>query len=155
MGVLQFDLDQRLLSIFFFHFCQVSQLLIKCSYHRPTTSVRAVRDTQTNENHSPALSFLHSAPDSWRKGGIVIFMLVLWLSTIWNLCITVQTVSFVYTLQNNAKSALSALTLLVRQQEGHPTCKKLSGGVLAWLSVWCRLSCGLADATATHCLMLQ
>jgi len=24
--------------------------------------------------------------------------------------------------------------LLVRQQEGHPACKKLSGGVLAWLS---------------------
>ena len=32
--------------------------------------------------------------------------------------------------------AFSALTLLVRRQEGHPTCKKLSGGVLAWLSVW-------------------
>jgi len=32
--------------------------------------------------------------------------------------------------------AFSALTLLVWQQEGHPACKKLSGGVLAWLSVW-------------------
>jgi len=31
--------------------------------------------------------------------------------------------------------ALSALTLLVGQQEGHPACKKLSSGVLAWLSV--------------------
>jgi len=30
----------------------------------------------------------------------------------------------------------SVLTLLVRQQEGHPACKKPSGGVLAWLSVW-------------------
>jgi len=30
----------------------------------------------------------------------------------------------------------SALTLLVERQEGHPACKKLSGGVLAWLSVW-------------------
>ena len=30
----------------------------------------------------------------------------------------------------------SALTLLVGRQEGHPACKKLSGGVLAWLSVW-------------------
>ena len=30
----------------------------------------------------------------------------------------------------------SALTLLVGQQEVHPVCKKLSGGVLAWLSVW-------------------
>jgi len=29
----------------------------------------------------------------------------------------------------------SALTLLVGQHEGHPACKKLSGGVLAWLSV--------------------
>jgi len=33
-------------------------------------------------------------------------------------------------------SAFSALTLLVGRQEGHPACKKLSGGVLAWLSVW-------------------
>ena len=31
--------------------------------------------------------------------------------------------------------AFSALTLLVGRQEGHPACKKLSGGVLAWLSV--------------------
>ena len=30
----------------------------------------------------------------------------------------------------------SALTLLAGRQEGHPACKKLSGGVLAWLSVW-------------------
>jgi len=32
--------------------------------------------------------------------------------------------------------AFSALTLLVGRQEGHSSCKKLSGGVLAWLSVW-------------------
>jgi len=32
--------------------------------------------------------------------------------------------------------AFSALTLLVGQQEGHLACKKLSGGELAWLSVW-------------------
>ena len=32
--------------------------------------------------------------------------------------------------------AFSALTLLVGWQEGHQACKKLSGGVLAWLSVW-------------------
>ena len=35
-----------------------------------------------------------------------------------------------------AYCAFSALTLLVGRQEGHPACKKLSGGVLAWLSVW-------------------
>ena len=33
----------------------------------------------------------------------------------------------------------SALTLLVGQQEGHPACKKLSGEVLAWLSVWSKV----------------
>ena len=33
-------------------------------------------------------------------------------------------------------SAFSALTLLVGRQEGHPACKKLSGWVLAWLSVY-------------------
>jgi len=32
--------------------------------------------------------------------------------------------------------SFSALTLLVGRQEGHPACKKLSGTVLAWLSVW-------------------
>ena len=32
--------------------------------------------------------------------------------------------------------AFSALMLLVGRQEGHPACKKLSGEVLAWLSVW-------------------
>jgi len=53
--------------------------------------------------------------------------------------------------------AFSALMLLVGWQEGHPACKKLSGGVLAWLSVLarCRLAYGSADATATHCLLLQ
>jgi len=30
-------------------------------------------------------------------------------------------------------TAFSALMLLVGQQEGHPACKKLSGGMLAWL----------------------
>jgi len=36
--------------------------------------------------------------------------------------------------------AFSALTLLVGRQEGHPACKKLIGGMLAWLSgMRCRL----------------
>ena len=33
-------------------------------------------------------------------------------------------------------AAFSALMLLVGRQEGHPACKKQSGGVLAWLSAW-------------------
>ena len=35
--------------------------------------------------------------------------------------------------------AFSALTLLVWWQEGHPACKKQSGGVLVWLSVWSKV----------------
>jgi len=35
--------------------------------------------------------------------------------------------------------AFSALTLLAGRQQGHPDCKKLSGGVLAWLSVWSKV----------------
>ena len=36
-------------------------------------------------------------------------------------------------------AAFSALMLLVGWQEGHPACKKQSGGVLMWLSVWSRV----------------
>jgi len=53
--------------------------------------------------------------------------------------------------------AFTALTLLVGRQEGHPACKKLSGGCWSgYLSgAICRLAYGPADATATHCLFLQ
>jgi len=53
--------------------------------------------------------------------------------------------------------AFSALTLVVGQQEGHPACRKLSGGTLAWLSVWDEMQICIcpADATATHYLLLQ
>jgi len=47
--------------------------------------------------------------------------------------------------------------LLVGQQEVHPACKKLSDGMLAWLSVWGEMQICIcpAEATATHCLLLQ
>ena len=47
--------------------------------------------------------------------------------------------------------------LLVGQQEEHPASKKMSGGVLAWLlsGTRCRFAYGPADATVTHCLLLQ
>ena len=41
-----------------------------------------------------------------------------------------------YFVRYGGRNAFSALTLLVGRQEGHPACKKLSSGVLAWLSVW-------------------
>jgi len=48
-----------------------------------------------------------------------------------------------------------ALTLLVGWQEEHPAYKKLSGGMLAWLSgMRCRLAYSPADAIATHHLLL-
>jgi len=58
--------------------------------------------------------------------------------------------------------AFSALTLLVTWQESHPAYKELSGGVLAWLSVWSKVqtciwpiwfhcqSLSLAQHTHTH-----
>ena len=53
--------------------------------------------------------------------------------------------------------AFSALMLLVGRQEGHPAYKKLVVG--CWHSYLsgarCRLAYGPADATATHCLLLQ
>jgi len=46
-------------------------------------------------------------------------------------------VLFAATLYQHASwCAFSALTLLVGRQEGHLACKKLSGGMLAWLCIW-------------------
>jgi len=42
------------------------------------------------------------------------------------------------------------LTLFVGLQEGHPACKKMSGGALAWLSAWSEVQTCPVDATATH-----
>jgi len=56
-------------------------------------------------------------------------------------------------------NTFSAFTLLVGWQEGHPACKKLSGGVLAWLPYLsggrCTFAYGPADSHFTHCLLLQ
>ena len=53
-------------------------------------------------------------------------------------CLAVVNGSSNYAIHYRVQCVLSfsALTLLVGRQEGHPACKKLSGGVLAWLSVW-------------------
>ena len=51
--------------------------------------------------------------------------------------------------------AFIALTLLVGRQEGHPACKKLSGGVLAWLSVWSEMqTCIWPSGCHCHSLSL-
>ena len=48
----------------------------------------------------------------------------------------------------------SALTLLVGWQEGHLACKKLSGGVLAWLSVWSEVQTCICSSWC-HCHSLS
>jgi len=50
--------------------------------------------------------------------------------------------------------SFSALTLLVGWQEGHPACKKLSGGVRAWLSVWSELQTCIRPSWF-HCHLLS
>jgi len=70
--------------------------------------------------------------------------------------VVVNTMLSVYSLLLWLLIAFSALMLLVGWQEGHPACKKLSGGILAWLSVWSEMQTyGPAGATFTHCLLLQ
>ena len=68
-----------------------------------------------------------------------------------------QLVNVIHVAEYSRQLAFSALTLLVGRQEGHPACKKLSGwcwhGCLS--GARCRLAYGPADATATHCLLLQ
>jgi len=59
-------------------------------------------------------------------------------------------------LGKSCSMAFSALTLLVGRQEGHPACKKIEwwgAGVVIWLELGADLH--MADATATHCLLLQ
>jgi len=50
--------------------------------------------------------------------------------------------------------AFSALTLLVGWQERQPACKKLSGGVLAWLSVWSKVQTCIWPSCC-HCRSLS
>ena len=51
--------------------------------------------------------------------------------------------------------AFSALMLLVGRLEGHPACKKLSGGVLVWLSVWSEVqTCIWPSCCHCHSLFL-
>jgi len=68
-------------------------------------------------------------------------------------CIVIRVNSALYMLY----FAFSVLTLLVGRQEGHPACKTWVVG--CWhgypSGARCWLAYGPADATATHCLLLQ
>jgi len=56
-----------------------------------------------------------------------------------HLSITTRYTSFYFRWSLTTTIAFSALTLLIGQQEGHPACKKLSGGMLAWLGIWVKV----------------
>jgi len=62
-----------------------------------------------------------------------------------------------FILINLFATCLQCFDVVDGQQEGHPACKKLSGGVLALLSIWsrCIFAYCLADAIATHYPLLQ
>ena len=47
-----------------------------------------------------------------------------------------------------------ALMLLVGRQEGHPACKKVSVGLLAWLSVWSKVQTCIWPS-GCHCQSLS
>ena len=53
------------------------------------------------------------------------------------------------------KISFSALTLLVGRQEGHPAYKKTDWGGVGVVICLERGAYGPADATTTHCLLLQ
>ena len=92
----------------------------------------------------------------WSIAWTVLIVAVGWVATVWRqcrldqqcsdstcrkhlaLCSLQQLLSYKTNKHTSIYNmpAFSALTLLVGRQEGHQACKKLSGGVLAWLSVW-------------------
>jgi len=77
--------------------------------HKLTPSVLSAGNDTTAGNNNDIIYVLHSSASKY---------------TLFFLHVFIQFFSF------------SALTLLVGRQEGNPACKKMSGGVLAWLSVW-------------------
>jgi len=57
-------------------------------------------------------------------------------------------------LQCRSFVAFSVMTLLVGWREGHPACKKLCDGVLAWLSVWSEVQTCIWPSWC-HCHLLS
>jgi len=66
-------------------------------------------------------------------------MLIILLIGFWQLCMCLCfgfNWRLSYRILGSILCPFSALTLLVGLQEGHPACKKLSSGLVAWLFVW-------------------
>ena len=78
----------------------------------------------------------------WRKTEVHLEQLLIWCWINWSIPDNSHTNFYKFKIFITAilcRCAFSALTLLVGRQEGHPACKKQSGGVLAWLSVWSKV----------------
>ena len=70
----------------------------------------------------------------------------------WQFSLVIMVLS---TSRNVYSRTISALMLLVGRQEGHPACKKQSGGVLVWLSVWSKVqTCIWPSCCHCHSLSL-
>ena len=80
-----------------------------------------------------------------------VFCLVLWIELQAKFRIFLK---IIFNTLKEVTSTFSALTLLVGRQEGHPACKKLSGGVLAWLSDWSEVQTCI-QPSGCHCHSLS
>jgi len=107
------------------------------------------------DHHTDRRWTIHETSWVWRETAVVNYchtkFNVIWWIILTKKCTPISTRYLV------AISSFSALTLLVGRQEGHPVCKKWVVGCWRgyWSEVRCRLIYGPADATATHCLLLQ
>ena len=99
-------------------------------------------------------NFLGNDADAGAKSFFAIFSQHV---TVMNIYSSMDVAIVLYILFVTAAFSVSALTLLVGWQEGHPACKKLSCRVLVWFlsGARCRLAYVPADATATQRLLLQ
>ena len=86
---------------------------------------------------------------SWFFSFILLFLMFSYIY-----CYVFCFIITLYLLQELLYCAFSALMLLVGRQEGHPACKKLSSGALAWLSVWSKVQTCISPSWC-HCHSLS
>ena len=88
------------------------------------SSIETDADPETSVTVAASLHFVYAVLPNNRQCN-VFFLMYIVLS--WILYCTVYFLLFLL---------LLFFLLLVGRQEGHPACKKPSGGVLVWLSAW-------------------
>jgi len=131
----------------------MTDVLVLCICSRSTDGVSNGHQTMDEHMAALALTSLSCSPASpMLQSGFAGFQRMQ-VTVLHDALLSVLILCYVHDLV----FAFSALTLLVGRQEGHPACKKLSSGILAWLCVWVKVQICIwpADATATHCLLLQ